>query len=72
MSVSMAAIGWPPRWTPPVLAYRQRDNCFVWVEDAPRAQALLAEQLRTDWRQVLGRLLDAEKKDTDCTKFHEC
>jgi hypothetical protein len=68
----MAAIGWPPRWTPPVLAYRQRDNCFVWVEDAPRAQALLAEQLRTDWRQVLGRLLDAEKKDTDCTKFHEC
>ena len=40
------------------LAYRQRDNCFVWVEDAARAQALLDEQLRTDWPRVLGRLLD--------------
>ena len=40
------------------LAYRQRDNCFVWVEDADRAQALLAEQLRTDWPRVLGGLLD--------------
>lgn len=40
------------------LAYRQRDNCFVWVQEAPRAQALLDEQLRTDWPGVLGRLLD--------------
>lgn len=40
------------------VAYRQRDNCFVWVEDAARAQALLDEQLRTDWPQVLGRLRD--------------
>jgi hypothetical protein len=40
------------------LAYRQRDNCFVWVQDALRAQALLDEQLRTDWPEVLGRLLD--------------
>jgi hypothetical protein len=40
------------------LAYRQRDNCFVWVEDAPRAQALLDQQLRTDWPRVLGGLLD--------------
>jgi hypothetical protein len=40
------------------LAYRQRDNCFVWVEDAARAQALLDQQLRTDWPGVLGRLLD--------------
>ncbi len=40
------------------LAYRQRDNCFVWVEDAPRAQALLNQQLRTDWPRLLGRLLD--------------
>jgi len=40
------------------LAYRQRDNCFVWVQDAARAQALLEEQLRTDWPQVLGGLLD--------------
>jgi hypothetical protein len=40
------------------LAYRQRDNCFVWVQDADRAQALLEEQLRTDWPRVLGELLD--------------
>jgi hypothetical protein len=40
------------------LAYRQRDNCFVWVQDAPRAQALLDQQLRTDWPGVLGKLLD--------------
>jgi hypothetical protein len=40
------------------LAYRQRDNCFVWVEDARRAQQLLDEQLRTDWPQLLGQLLD--------------
>ena len=40
------------------LAYRQRDNCFVWVQEAPRAQALLDQQLRTNWPLVLGRLLD--------------
>ncbi|HUI08056.1 MAG TPA: hypothetical protein VL486_13740 [Verrucomicrobiae bacterium] len=40
------------------LAYRQRDNCFVWVADALRAPALLDDQLRTDWPHVLGRLLD--------------
>jgi hypothetical protein len=40
------------------LAYRQRDNCFVWVQDAGRAQALLEAQLRTDWPRVLGGLLD--------------
>lgn len=40
------------------LAYRQRDNCFVWVEQAARAQALLDQQLRTDWPDVLGQLLD--------------
>ena len=40
------------------LACRQRDNCFVWVEDALAAQRLLDEQLRTDWLRVLGRLLD--------------
>jgi len=40
------------------IAYRQRDNCFVWVQEAARAQALLDAQLRTDWPGVLGRLLD--------------
>jgi hypothetical protein len=40
------------------LGCRQRDNCFIWVQEAARAQALLDEQLRTDWPRVLGRLLD--------------
>jgi hypothetical protein len=40
------------------IAYRQRANCFVWVQEAARAQALLDEQLRTDWPRVLGALLD--------------
>ena len=40
------------------LAYRQRDNCFVWVQDAAGAQRLLEEQLRTDWPRLLGQLLD--------------
>lgn len=34
-------------------AYRQRANCFIWVQDAGRAQALQDEQLRTDWPGVL-------------------
>jgi len=41
------------------LAYRQKDNCFVWVSEPARAQALLEEQLQTDWRRVLWRLLNA-------------
>jgi hypothetical protein len=40
------------------LAYRQRANCFVWLQDAVAAQTLLAEQLRTDWPRLLGQLLD--------------
>jgi hypothetical protein len=40
------------------VAYRQRGNCFVWVSDPEKAQALLVEQLRTDWRRVLQRLLN--------------
>jgi hypothetical protein len=40
------------------MAYRQRDNCFVWVEDVSSAQRLLDQQLRTDWPRLLERLLD--------------
>ena len=39
------------------LRYEQRDNCFVRVSDPGRAQALLDEQLRTDWPKVLGERL---------------
>lgn len=41
------------------LAYRQRDNCFVQVEDFPRAQALFHEQLRVNWNSLLNRLRKA-------------
>ena len=40
------------------LGYRRRDNCFPWIEDWPRAQQLMDEQLRTDWPGLLNRLLD--------------
>jgi hypothetical protein len=40
------------------IAYRQRGNCFVWVSDPEKAQGLLAEQLKTDWRSLLLRLLN--------------
>jgi hypothetical protein len=39
------------------IGYVQRDNCFVDVEDLARAQALLDEQLRTDWRALLDGLV---------------
>ncbi len=31
------------------LRYRRHDNCFPWIEDFPRAQARMDEQLKTDW-----------------------
>jgi hypothetical protein len=41
------------------MGYVQRDNCFTWVEDPAKAQALLADQLHTDWPRVLNELLAA-------------
>ncbi len=38
------------------LAFRQADNCFVWIEDYARAQQLLDEQVRTPWAELLGGL----------------
>lgn len=40
------------------LAYQQQDNCFVWVADPVKAQALLDQQLHTDWVRVLNGFLD--------------
>lgn len=40
------------------LRYQRRDNCFVWVEDFPRAQQLLDQQVRVPWVRQLTRLLD--------------
>lgn len=39
------------------VAYRKKDNCFVWIADLAKAQALLQEQLQTDWPKVLSELL---------------
>ena len=39
------------------LTYAQRDNCFVQVSDAARAQRWLDAQLRTDWPRHLDQLL---------------
>lgn len=41
------------------IGFRQRDNCFVDVEDFPRAQALFDTQLRTPWARLLTRLRKA-------------
>jgi hypothetical protein len=38
------------------LGYVRRDNCFAWLQDLKRAQALLDKQLRTDWAVLLERL----------------
>jgi hypothetical protein len=35
------------------LKYRKQDNCFVWIEDYARAQALLDQQLKTSWVELL-------------------
>jgi hypothetical protein len=39
------------------LAFRRERNCFPWIEDLPAAQALLDEQLRTDWPQLCNDLV---------------
>jgi len=38
------------------LAYRRRDNAFVWIEDFERAQALADQQLRLAWPAALDRI----------------
>ncbi len=35
------------------IEYVQRDNCFTWVSNVAQAQALLDEQLQTDWVKLL-------------------
>lgn len=39
------------------IGYQKLGNCFGWVEDAPRAQLLLDEQLRSSWPQLLNGLV---------------
>jgi hypothetical protein len=35
------------------LSYLRHDNCFPWVEDWPRAQHLLDQQLAVEWPALL-------------------
>lgn len=39
------------------LTYEQHDNCFTSLSDPVRAQALLEQQLKTDWPKALNALL---------------
>jgi hypothetical protein len=39
------------------IRYERRDNSFAWVSDFARAQALLNQQMRTDWPKTLSKLL---------------
>jgi hypothetical protein len=34
------------------IGYRRHDNCFSWIEDFPRAQLLMEQQLETDWSRA--------------------
>jgi len=38
------------------LHYQQRDNCFTWLEDVRRSQALLDQQLQAPWSSLLDQL----------------
>jgi hypothetical protein len=40
------------------LAYRREDNCFPWIADLARAQALMDQQHGTDWPALLRPLLE--------------
>src|SRR5215813_8718851 len=39
------------------LRYRREDNCFPWIADVWRAQALMEQQHRTNWPVLLRPLL---------------
>lgn len=39
------------------ISYQRRDNCFPWVGDFQKAQALLDRQVESDWPRLLNRLL---------------
>jgi hypothetical protein len=40
------------------IGYRQRDNCFTWIEDCAAAQKLLDEQLRSNWAALMNSFLE--------------
>ena len=40
------------------IGYVQRENCFTWIEDVPRAQALARAQLQSSWPTLLQPLVE--------------
>lgn len=40
------------------IGYERRDNCFVAIDDLPRAQALLDTQLQIDWPAQLAAIVE--------------
>ena len=38
--------------------YMQRENCFTWIKDLPKAQALAREQLQSHWALLLHPLIE--------------
>ena len=38
--------------------YVQRENCFTWIKDVPKAQALAREQLKSRWPLLLQPLIE--------------
>jgi len=40
------------------IAYDRADNCLPWIEDVPRAQALLDAQGKTRWQNYLPKLIE--------------
>ena len=40
------------------LHYVRQDNCFPWIEDFPRAQQLLDQQVKANWREHLDAIAD--------------
>jgi hypothetical protein len=51
--------------------YVQRDNCFTHIADVSAAQALMHEQMRTDWNALLEGLVRA-LHPTDTEIFRDC
>ena len=47
------------------LGYVQRDNCFVWLEDAGRAQQLMDQQVRAAWPDLLDGIARGLNPDHD-------
>ena len=39
------------------IKYLRLDNCFSWIEDFPKAQKLMDQQLRTAWPTILDRFV---------------